>query len=72
MAKRLLAAKNVEFYGINVAEAPEKREEMLALANGQRTVPQIFIHGQHIGGFTDMAALEQRGELDPLLKPQAE
>jgi glutaredoxin 3 len=34
---------------------------------GRRTVPQIFIGEQHIGGFEDMAALDHKGELDPLL-----
>ena len=34
---------------------------------GRRTVPQIFIGERHIGGFDDMAALDHKGELDPLL-----
>ncbi len=67
MAARLLKGKNVDYQGINVVENPEKRQEMLAIANGQHTVPQIFINGTHVGGYTDMAALEQSGELDKLL-----
>jgi glutaredoxin 3 len=36
--------------------------------SGRRTVPQIFIDDRHVGGFDDLAALEHRGQLDPLLK----
>jgi glutaredoxin 3 len=35
--------------------------------SGRNTVPQIFIGGQHVGGYDDARALDQRGELDPLL-----
>ena len=34
---------------------------------GASTVPQVFIDGQHIGGSDDLAALDKRGGLDPLL-----
>ena len=37
--------------------------------SGQRTVPQIFIGGRHIGGSDELAELEQKGELDALLAP---
>ena len=67
MAKRLLDAKEVSFEGINVQKMPEKREEMLSISNGQHTVPQIFINDQHIGGYTDMAELDNNGKLDQLL-----
>ena len=40
---------------------------MVQRANGRRTVPQIFIGETHVGGYDDMAALERRGQLDPLL-----
>ncbi len=41
--------------------------QALATASGQRTVPQIWIGGVHVGGYDDMRALDARGELDPLL-----
>jgi len=41
---------------------------MLERANGQRTVPQIFINNKHIGGCDDLYSLDSRGELDPLLE----
>ena len=67
-AKRLLASKGVDFTEYNVTPGGPKREEMLARSNGGTTVPQIFIDGPHGGGSDDLAALDARGELDPLLK----
>jgi glutaredoxin 3 len=64
LAKQLLERKNLSFEEIRVDLCPEKKEEMLSRANGQRTVPQIFINGQHIGGYTDLAALERAGTLE--------
>ncbi|MDP7599820.1 MAG: glutaredoxin domain-containing protein [Rhodospirillales bacterium] len=40
---------------------------MLDRANGQRTVPQIFVDDKHVGGCDDLYTLESRGELDPIL-----
>lgn len=68
MAKRLLGAKGVEYREIRVDEDPAQRDIMLARANGRRTVPQIFIGETHVGGFDDLAALDRRGDLDPLLQ----
>ncbi|MBF0096854.1 MAG: glutaredoxin 3 [Magnetococcales bacterium] len=66
-AKALLSKKKVAFQEINLTEHPERREEMVSRANGRRTVPQIFINGQHVGGCDDLHELEAAGELDPLL-----
>jgi glutaredoxin 3 len=66
-AKHLLTKKGVTFKEVNV-ENDEKTFTELKEKTGLRTVPQIFINGHLIGGFTDMAALDQKGELDPLLK----
>lgn len=66
-AKRLLTAKGVSFTEIDVARDPSRREEMMQRSNGGRTVPQIFIGDQHIGGFDDMNALERQGKLDGIL-----
>jgi glutaredoxin 3 len=65
-AKSLLADKGVAFEEVN-AEDPEVRMQMVERANGRRTVPQIFIGETHVGGYDDMAALDRRGQLDPLL-----
>ena len=40
---------------------------MLERSGGRSTVPQIFINDRHIGGSDDLAALDGKGELDPLL-----
>jgi glutaredoxin 3 len=65
-AKALLASKGVAFQEINLEG---KLDEMRALVKqtGMRTVPQIFINGKFVGGFTDLAALDQQGKLDALL-----
>jgi len=65
-AKSLLAEKGVAFDEID-ADTPSARQLMTQRANGRRTVPQIFIGDTHVGGYDDMAALERRGQLDPLL-----
>jgi glutaredoxin 3 len=67
-AKRLLQSKGVEFVEVDLANEPERREEMVQRSNGGRTVPQIFIDDHHIGGCDDLYALERAGKLDPLLQ----
>ena len=67
-AKRLLKDKGVAYTEIDVMQHPERKPEMINRANGGRTVPQIFIDGQHMGGCDDPYALDRRGGLDPLLK----
>ena len=65
-AKDLLTRKGQKYTEINV-EDDAAREAMIAKAGGRRTVPQIFINDQHIGGFDDLNALDKAGKLDPLL-----
>lgn len=66
-AKRLLSSKNVTFVEYDVMRDPSKRAEMTQRANGGRTVPQIFIGGQHVGGCDDLYALDRENRLDALL-----
>ena len=66
-AKKLLAAKGVEYEEYDITMGGPKRQEMLGRANGRTTVPQIFIGDRHVGGSDDLAALEREGKLDPLL-----
>jgi len=70
-AKRLLKAKGVEFTEIDVVFDHTRKLEMIERSGGRRTVPQIFIDGRHIGGFDDLSALDQVGELDELLASAA-
>jgi len=66
-AEMLLKAKGVaEITKIFVDTIPDGFKDMIELS-GRRTVPQIFIGDQHIGGFDDLAALDRQGGLDPLL-----
>ena len=65
-AKKLLAGKGVVAEEIRVDTKPGLRDEMIA-RSGQRTVPQIWIGDYHVGGFTDLWALDKAGKLDALL-----
>ena len=67
-AKKLLANKKVEFKEIDLSENPDKFEEMLSKSNGAKTVPQIFVNGEHIGDCDHIHDLDQKGELDKILK----
>lgn len=69
-ARFLLDSKNVEYSDIGVDARPELRREMTE-KSGRRTVPQIWIGDRHVGGYDDLARLEQQGELDKLLKQVA-
>ena len=66
-AKDFLAEKGVPFTEVDVAGDFAERAR-LADVTGSRTVPQIFIGERSIGGYDELAALESRGELDPLLQ----
>ena len=66
-AKRLLNKKNIPFKEINIALEEDKMEEMLKKSNGMKTIPQIFIENYHIGGYDELRALENKGELDKLI-----
>ena len=68
MAERLLESKGVkDIEKVRVDLLPERRKEMMD-KTGRRTVPQIYIGTTHVGGFDDLAALDEAGGLDPLLK----
>ncbi|WP_032113053.1 glutaredoxin 3 [Candidatus Paracaedibacter symbiosus] len=66
-AKNLFKKKGVEFQEIDITHDAHLQEEMFAKAQGRRTVPQIFINNQPVGGCDDLYALEAAGKLDPLL-----
>lgn len=66
-AKALLRNKGVRFEEIDVTDDAELRDKLVALAGGRRTVPEIFVNGKIIGGYEELRALEQAGELDRLL-----
>ncbi len=66
-AKALLERKGVEYQEIDLTMDRAGFDAMIERAGGARTVPQIFIDGKHVGGSDDLAALDARGGLDPLL-----
>ena len=66
-AKNFLKQRGVEWREVRVDLDPVARAEMLEKAR-RTSVPQIFINGQHVGGFDDMVALDRAGGLAPLLE----
>lgn len=66
-AKALLERKGVPYIEHAVDAVPGKREEMKKRAHGRRTVPQIFIDDESIGGSDDLVALDAAGKLDAML-----
>jgi glutaredoxin 3 len=66
-AKDLLSQKGAAFSEVNLNKKPNERETMIARAKGGKSVPQIFINDQHIGGCDDLYALDAADKLDKLL-----
>ena len=65
-ARMLLTKKGVDYEDVSVADDPSALAEMQE-RSGRQTVPQIFIGETHVGGFDELYALDQSGELDKLL-----
>lgn len=66
-AEQLLQRKGItNLVKIRIDENPAEMENMIE-RTGRRTVPQIYIGDIHVGGYDDMAALDNAGKLDPLL-----
>jgi glutaredoxin 3 len=65
-AKSLLSERGVTFAEIDCTEDANTRRWLIE-QTGQRTVPQIFIGGVPIGGFSELSALDQAGKLEPIL-----
>ncbi len=66
-AKEMLDAKGADYREISVTGNPRLLQEMIDRSGGRFTAPQIFIDGKSIGGFDEMKALDDSGELDPML-----
>jgi glutaredoxin 3 len=69
-AKLLLEARGIPFEEIDVSDDPEARA-WLVQATGRRTVPQIFIGDESIGGFDDLSSLDRTGKLAPKLESES-
>ncbi len=61
-AKALLTSREIPFEEVNVDRVPGFREKLVEMS-GRRTVPQIFVGGEPIGGYDDLVALDRNGEL---------
>ncbi len=70
-AKNLLKAKGLEWTEVRIDTDPAQRDAMLTRSGGRRTVPQIFINDQHVGGFDDLVAADRSGKLAQLLELSA-
>lgn len=68
-ATALLREKGVNYREMDVELDPENFEEMKLRSSGRHTTPQIFIDGRHIGGYSDLEAVDASGELDRWLEP---
>jgi glutaredoxin 3 len=66
-AKMLLWFKGVKFTEYKIDGDEAARTKMAERSNNRRSVPQIFINNQHIGGCDDLYDLDTKGQLDPLL-----
>ena len=67
VAKNLLIEKGVVFNEYDVLKEPSLKTIMVERGNGSKTVPQIFINEQHIGGWEQLFGLDQNGKLDEIL-----
>ena len=66
-AKEYLRSKGVPYEEVDVTGDEAARARLVERANGQRTVPQIFVGEVHVGGYTDLVALDRAGKFQPLL-----
>ena len=67
-AKRLLERNKLKFSEIDISSGENIRDEMIKKSNGQRTIPQIFFGDRHVGGYTELRALEKENKLKEFLE----
>lgn len=65
-AKQFLNSHDIEFESVDIGTDAEKRK-WLVETTGMRTVPQIFVGDESVGGYTDMQKLHDEGGFFPLL-----
>jgi glutaredoxin 3 len=70
-AKNLLKSKGLEWSEVRVDTDPVQRDAMLARSGGRRTVPQIFVNDQLVGGYDDLVAADRNGKLTQMLGESA-
>lgn len=67
MAKDVFDRYKIDYRPIDVTADPQKQQSMMKIT-GQSSVPQIFIEGIHIGGYSELSKLEETGKLARFLK----
>lgn len=67
LAKRLVERKGLHYFEVDIGTDPSRKAEMIDRSGGRMTFPQIFVGETHVGGYTELAALDRRGGLDALL-----
>ncbi len=70
-AKNLLKSKGLEWDEVRIDTDAAQREAMLTRSGGRRSVPQIFINDQHVGGYDDLVAADRSGKLAQMLETGA-
>ena len=60
-AKDLLRNKGIAYREVDVTSDDKTREELVAMAGGRTTVPQIFVDGKAMGGYDDLATFFRNG-----------
>lgn len=70
-AKNLLKSRGLEWVEVRIDTDPVQRDSMLTRSGGRRSVPQIFVNDQHVGGYDDLLAADRNGKLTQLLEPAA-
>ena len=68
IAKKLLIKKGVDFNEFDILKNPSLKPTMVERSNGSKTVPQIFINKQYIGGLEQLVELDQNGTLDQIIQ----
>ena len=66
-AKNFFKAKGLAWEEVRIDLDPAQRDAMLQRSGGRRTVPQIFVNDQHVGGFDDLVAADRSGKLAQIL-----
>jgi glutaredoxin 3 len=70
-ARQLLARKGIAYTEVDIETVAGARAEMQQ-RSGRSTVPQVFVGDRHLGGYDDISALDDAGELDPVLAATAQ
>jgi glutaredoxin 3 len=66
-AKAWFSARGVPYSEVDVTDDEAARAALVERSGGQRTVPQIFVGNTHVGGYSDLVALDAAGKFTPLL-----